>query len=236
MLRDTVQTLRARLGHGPDRTEQGSTMIELLVSMAVFSMAVALAFGAVIQVMQMSNEAQQSSDAQSELRIAVAQIDRQVRSGNVLFSPADEPALLGGCDAVGAFGGTCMRIYTQSNGDQKCVQWQLREDPDAAGTYQLRTRSWDPDWATGVGDVNPWGVVARNLNYDAGTTKAPFTLSRALETGSDVTAYGDRMLVLHIEAIDERRPGHPIAVESSITGRNTSYGYSAGQCTPVPVG
>ena len=216
------------------RDERGSTMIELLVSMAVFSLAVALAFGAVIQVMRMSNEAQQDSDAQSELRLALAQIDRQVRSGNVLFSPAEEPSLLTTCDAVGSFAGTCMRIYTQSNGDQKCVQWQLMEDPDDAGTYQLRTRSWDPNWATGGGDVTPWGVVARGLHYEAGVTPAPFTLSRALETGSDVTAYGDRMLVVHLEATSERRSDHPIAIDSSITGRNTSYGYSAGQCTPVP--
>lgn len=240
MLRDTLRTHRAgraRITAGRDDADRGSTMIELLVSMGIFAMAVALAFGAVVQVMQMSREAQQSSDAQSELRIALAQIDRQVRSGNVLFSPAEEPTIPGvtGCEAIGLFSGTCMRIYTQSNGDQKCVQWQIREDPDALGTYELRTRSWDPDWATGIGVVGSWGVVARNLHYEAGVTEAPFTLSRALETGSDVTAYGDRMLVVHLEATDERRD-HPIATESSITGRNTSYGYSAGQCTPVPTG
>jgi hypothetical protein len=129
-----------------------------------------------------------------------------------------------------------MRIYTQSNGEQRCVQWQVVEDdsPDATeGTYVLRSRSWDPDWASGTGEVTEWGVVARGLHYEHGTTEAPFTLSAALDVGTPVTAYGERMLVLHLESLDTRS-GKAVAIESSITGRNTSYGYSGGQCSPVP--
>jgi prepilin-type N-terminal cleavage/methylation domain-containing protein len=226
MLRD----LRAR-ARDDDR---GLTLTELLVAMAIFSGAVALAFSAVITIMRMSTEAQRSADAAAELRVAIAQIDRQVRSGNVLFSPANETTT--GCSAVGAFAGTCMRIYTQSNGEQRCVQWQVVEDdsPDATeGTYVLRSRSWDPDWASGTGEVTEWGVVARGLHYEHGTTEAPFTLSAALDVGTPVTAYGERMLVLHLESLDTRS-GKAVAIESSITGRNTSYGYSGGQCSPVP--
>lgn len=223
------------------RRQDGLTMIELLVSMIVFSMAVVLAFSAVIIVMQKSSEAQRSADAQTELRLAVAQIDRQVRSGNVLFSPADESEPTS-CQAVGLYSGTCMRIYTQSNGDHKCVQWQLLEDTEALGTYLLRSRTWHPKWYLGLGDVEEWGIVARGLQYDAGSdpaiyapadgdTPPPFTLSSQISTA--VTPYGDRMLVLHLESIDTRRD-HPIAIDSSITGRNTSYGYSGTQCSPVP--
>jgi len=208
-------------------------MVELLVAMSVFSLAVVLAFSAVITVVRQSTQAQRSADAQSELRIALAQIDRQVRSGNVLFSPADEPTWVASCTAVGTYSGTCMRIYTQSNGTQKCVQWQLMPDPAPTatpGTYLLRSRSWAPNWQTG-GTVDGWGVVARGLNYTAGVTPAPFTLSTALATG--VTPYGDRLLQVHLESLDTRRD-HPIAIDSSITGRNTSYGFNSGQCTPPP--
>lgn len=215
----------------------GLTMVELLVAMSVFSMAVVIAFSAIITVVQQSRDAQRSADAQAELRLALAQIDRQVRSGNVLFSPADEDDWVGTCTAVGDYAGTCMRIYTQSNGEQKCVQWQLMVDPDADDpampTYLLRSRTWAPNWATG-GALSDWGTVARGLHYDAGVTPPPFTLSTALGVAGDpVTAYGDRMLVVHLESLDTRR-NVPIAIDSSITGRNTSYGYSSGQCTPVP--
>jgi|GEM_PF-306395 len=219
------------------RDDAGLTMVELLVSMIVFSIAVVLAFSAVILVMQESIKAQQSADAQSELRLALQQIDRQVRSGNVLFSPADE-TVPSDCTPVGSFSGTCMRIYTQSNGAQKCVQWQLVPDPapELPGTWLLQTRSWAPGDTT----ASDWSTVARDLNYvpgddplvyepAEGDTPPPFTLSRALDTGADVTAYGDRMLVVHLESLDERR-GDPITIESSITGRNTSYGYNSGQC------
>lgn len=223
--------------------DKGLTMIELLVAMTVFSIAVVLAFSAVIIVMQKSGDAQRSADAQAELRIALAQIDRQVRSGNVLFSPADE-TVPSDCEGVGSYRGTCMRIYTQSNGEQKCVQWQLMKDLPATttpATYLLRTRSWDPGWATGGGAVSGWGVVARGLHYvdgadpatlEPGDTMPPFTLSTAIVLGG-VTPYGDRMLVVHLESLDTRRD-RPIAIDSSITGRNTSYGYNSGQCSPVP--
>jgi prepilin-type N-terminal cleavage/methylation domain-containing protein len=226
MLRD----LRARAR----RDDRGLTLTELLVAMAIFSGAVALAFSAVITIVRMSTEAQRTADASAELRIAIAQIDRQVRSGNVLFSPANETT--DGCEAVGQFAGTCMRIYTQSNGEQRCVQWQVLEDttPGAReGTHVLRTRSWDPDWISGTSEVTPWSVVARDLHYEPGETDAPFTLSAALDVGTPVTAYGERMLVLHLESVDTRT-GKPVAIDSSITGRNTSYGYSGGQCSPVP--
>lgn len=215
--------------------DRGVTLTELLVSMTVFSMAVALAFSAVITVVRHGSDARRSAEAQAELRVALAQIDRQVRSGNVLFSPAEEPTWVGDCEAVGAFAGTCMRIFTQSNGDHQCVQWQLVADPESTTsppTYLLRTRSWSTDWASG-GSYGAWGVVARGLNYEAGVTEPPFTLSAALDVGTPITAYGERMLVIHLESLDTRR-NEPIEIDSSITGRNTSYGYNAGQCEPVP--
>ena len=204
--------------------DAGMTLIELMVAMVVFSISIAIAFSAVIVVVQKSNDAQQSANAEAELRLALAQIDRQVRSGNVLFSPAAETT--DGCQTVGPAtdqAGTCMRIFTQSNGDEKCVQWQLYADTTDPGSFQLRSRSWQTDWAT-TGQVSDWGVVARGLHLG---TKAPFTLLGA------TTVYNERMLQVHLEVTDERRDT-PVSIDSSLTGRNTSYGYDTDQCFPVP--
>jgi type II secretory pathway pseudopilin PulG len=202
------------------------TLTELLVSMIVFSIAVGMVFSAVILTMGWSRETQQAADAVNELRMGLAQIDRQVRSGNVLFSPEDEDTWISSCQdgGPGSNAGTCMRIFTQANGDEKCVQWQVADD--ASGTGQvLQSRSWSIDWQTS-GAVSPWAVVARDLRWDA-STPMPFTLEGAS------TPYKDRMLRVHIEVMDERQ-GETVEIDSSLTGRNTTYGFDSGQCTPVP--
>jgi type II secretory pathway component PulJ len=204
----------------------GTTMVELLVSMTIFSLAMTVVFGAVILVLRKSADVQKSADASSELRIALALIDRQVRSGNVLFSPAGESAYVSTCTGDAASNsGTCMRIFTQSNGSEKCVQWQVTAaDPAKVGSSTLRTRSWATSWQT-TGDLTGWSTIARGLAITPGTN--PFTLQGA------ATIYKERLLDVRLESYDTRRKTSDV-VESSLSGRNTTYGYSSSQCTPVP--
>lgn len=201
------------------------TLVELLVAMSIFSLCMTIVFGAVITVVRKSDDVQKSADASSALRIAIEQIDRQVRSGNVLFSPALEPAAGNSCTGNAANNtGTCMRVFTQANGPEKCVQWQVLADPAIPSTSILRSRSWTLDWQAS-GNVSAWSTVARGLALVPGTS--PFTLEGAS------TPYKERLLDVHLEAYDARRKTN-IVIESSMAGRNTTYGYNAGQCTPVP--
>lgn len=211
--------------------DAGMTLTELLVAMIIFTVAVSMVFVAIINAMQWSRDTQQSADANTELRHALAQIDRQVRSGNVLFSPSAE-TIPGTCQTVGVTAdqaGSCMRIFTQSNGDEKCVQWQIVLDAAAGdGTSLLQTRSWDRAWTTS-GIVSGWRTVARDLMFDAAgpVDEAPFTLLGAS------TPYNERSLRVHLQTLDKRRD-EPISITSTLTGRNTSYGYDSGECLPVP--
>ena len=200
--------------------ESGLTLVEMLVSMIVFGIAMAIVTGAAIAVVRMSHQAQDSSDAVFAVRQAVDTIDRQVRSGNVLWSPQDEATYVTTCQGMGTNAGSCMRIFTQANGNEKCVQWQMLAD--SSGTYTLRMRSWATTWQTG-GAVTGWGVVARGLTM----SQAPFTLEGA------GTPYDRRLLRVHLAARDART-GHEIPIDQSIAGRNTSFGYDSGQCLPVP--
>lgn len=207
------------------RSDEGMTLVEMLVSMLVFSVAVTLVYGAVIFTMRTMNESQQSSDAVTEARLALATIDRQVRSGNVLYSPANEPALYSGCTADPdplKSAGTCMRIYTQSNGDEKCVQWQVLDDGSGNGTADLRVRSWETTYP--AGDATDWSVAARGLVL---SSDQPFTLLGA------ESPYDERLLRVQIDVRDERTGGTS-SIVSSLAGRNTSYGYDTGRCEPVP--
>ena len=206
------------------REDGGFTLIETLVAMMVFAVAIAMVYTALIKVQKFTADVQGSADANFQLRQAVAVIDRQVRSGNVLYSPANETSP-SSCTASGTSAGTCMRVYTQANGAQRCVQWQVLPDPAKPGTQKLRSRSWSPDWQTDNA-YTPWQTDARNLI--AAPSQPPFTLQGA------VNAYSQRYLVVRFEAKDPRRGNVPAVITDALAGRNTNYGYDSGLCSPAP--
>jgi type II secretory pathway pseudopilin PulG len=206
------------------REDRGTTLVELLVSMSIFGAAMILILGAALTVMRSTKDSEAEAGAMQQARQALAMIDRQVRSGNVLFSPADEVNYVSTCQDLGTRQGSCMRIYTQSNGADKCVQWQVAQISD--GTYRLRMRSWTPTWQT-TGGVTGWSTVANNLQQPT-STSAPFTLD--VGPGG---VYGERLLRVHLVAINPQS-GKPVALDASISGRNTTYGYTGSECLPVP--
>ncbi len=192
--------------------------------MAIFGVVMAVVYQAMISVQKMTGKAQNSATAVSQVRAGLDQIDKQVRSGNVLYSPADEPAFVASCTSAGT-AGTCMRVYTQTNGAQRCVQWQVIADPAHPGTSLLRSRGWAATWMTD-GNVSSWATVARGL------VTTPSTMPFTLQGGA--TAYKSRLLDVRLEAVDARRPGNPVVISASLSGRNTNYGYDTGLCNPVP--
>lgn len=204
--------------------DDGLTLIELVVTMSVLAVAMAVVVSALLGIQTYTRDVQGSVDANFELRQAVAQIDRQVRSGNVLYSPANETEPTT-CTAVGTDAGTCMRVYTQANGAERCVQWQVLPDPADATRSLLRSRSWSPAWQTD-GNYTGWSVQARGLVPAASVP--PFRLAGA------ATASSSRFLVVAFEARDPRRADRPVAITSSVSGRNTNYGYDGGLCAPAP--
>jgi prepilin-type N-terminal cleavage/methylation domain-containing protein len=218
-----MRKLRARLGLATEGDESGFTLVELLITMVVFGLAMTLVTKAVGKVEKFANQAQGSADANGEVRLALDDIDRQVRSGNVLYSPANE-TVPSSCTSTGTDAGTCMRVYTQANGVQRCVQWQLLADPAKPTTSIIRSRSWSPTWQTD-GIFTSWATKARGLLLTPSIP--PFTLQGA------VTSSSSRYLSVRFEAKDPRRPG-AVVLTSALSGRNTNYGFDAGLCNPVP--
>ena len=215
------EAIRRRLRH--TTPDSGTTLTELLVAMIVFGIAMAMIMTAAIAVQKVTKDSEAAADAVFQTRQALATIDKQVRSGNVLFSPADEVTYVSSCEDLGSNQGSCMRIYTQANGSQKCVQWQVFPD---GSTYVLRVRSWTPDWQT-VGGVSAWSVAARGLAQPT-STSAPFTLDT-----DPAGKYGQRLLRVHLVAVNAKS-GKDVALDASISGRNTTYGYTGNECVPVP--
>jgi len=195
----------ARLREGR-RGDKGTTLVELLISMTIFSLALAMVYSVLITVQRQTKDQTSRADSVGNARLALQQIDRQVRSGNVLYNPASETLPLS------------MRVYTQANGDQRCVQWQVFNG-------KLRSRSWSPTWTTD-GQVSAWAIVAHDVVNTTATP--PF----ALQGGS--TAYGSRLADVTLLVKSPTAGGKPVNVTSSLSGRNTAYGYDPGVCNPAP--
>jgi hypothetical protein len=183
----------------------------MLVTMTIFGVVIAMVFSTYTIIANVTQRSVASADAVTQARLGLAQIDRQVRSGNVLFDPALETLPMS------------MRIYTQSNGADKCVQWQVVN-------RQLRYRSWTPDWQT-TGNVTAWRTVANQIDNDTSvaTTERPFKLE------GSTTQYGSRLVDVTLYTKASTAPvSQRVMVSSSLSGRNTIYGYDAGVCSPVP--
>ncbi|MCY7366410.1 MAG: prepilin-type N-terminal cleavage/methylation domain-containing protein, partial [Frankiaceae bacterium] len=79
----------ARLREGR-RGDKGTTLVELLISMTIFSLALAMVYSVLITVQRQTKDQTSRADSVGNARLALQQIDRQVRSGNVLYNPASE--------------------------------------------------------------------------------------------------------------------------------------------------
>lgn len=220
-MRDHLQRRRAR---GRLAGDSGVTLIELLISMTVFSIILAGVYSVLFTVQRQTADETARADSVGDARLSLQVIDRQVRSGNVLYSPAAEsiPGLSAAdqCTPSGTSAGSCMRVFTQANGTEKCVQWQV-----LTSSKILRTRSWSPTWVTD-GLVSGWSVSARNVVNTA--TSPAFSLS-----GGN---YGARLVDLTLKVKAPRARGNAVDVVSSLSGRNTAYGFDPGVCTPIPPG
>ncbi|MDP9072503.1 MAG: hypothetical protein M3N68_14710 [Actinomycetota bacterium] len=187
--------------------ERGLTVVELVVTMAVLAVVVPMAL-TLLDTVQRGVVAQQSrSDSTDQARLAAQQVDRQIRSGNVLYQPES--------------GGMSLRVYTQANASQKCVQWRVLG-------RQLQWRSWTTTWLVD-GDVSPWRVAADDV---VNANVVPPVPVFALDTSQ--VEFGQRIMRVSILVNDSERAGRPVRIDLSVTGRNTQSGSAASACSDVP--
>jgi len=94
------------------------TLVEVTVAMSIMSI-VLLVFTSVLASVQRGVVAQDTlSQTLDQTRLALQQLDREMRSGNVLYDPALEnaPAASGGIPSCsGCLPGYTLRVYTQTN-------------------------------------------------------------------------------------------------------------------------
>jgi prepilin-type N-terminal cleavage/methylation domain-containing protein len=214
------------------RSQDGFTLVEMLVAMAIMSIVLAV-FGTVFASVQntaMKEDALGQSNDQ--IRLAIYEIDREMRSGNVIYDPSLEnaassvPGHIASC--TGCLPNYSMRIYTQTNANTRtggdaagfeCVMWQV----DAS--QELLVRSWPPEQPE---DASAWRVVATGIvnrvnnqpafSLDPDPLKGGRTLNVTLQSNNDITHF----------------PKNTVTEQDAFTGRNTSYGFPVSVCQQAP--
>jgi type II secretory pathway component PulJ len=200
--------------------EAGTTLIEISMTMLLLGVVMTMFLAFVSSIQNATGRQEARVERNDEVRLALAQLDREIRSGNVLYDPSSETNVSG--DVVP---GMSLRIYTQAdapnrNPGNQCSQWRITN-----GVIQTRR------WATAdpSGSVTPWWTVAHNI---VNRTVSPQVPAFALDTSS--TSYGSRLMKIRLVVDRPDDSAGTQEVDLSLTGRNTQYKYPLDICSVVP--
>src|SRR5438094_5740015 len=105
-------------------SESGMTLLELIIGMMLLSIVVSIFMTVFMSVETSFGRQSDRSQSNDQARLAVEEIDREVRSGNLLYDPSLESNSL-----YGIYPGMSLRVYTQTNApsrdpSNRCVQWR----------------------------------------------------------------------------------------------------------------
>jgi prepilin-type N-terminal cleavage/methylation domain-containing protein len=190
--------------------ERGMTLVEMMVTMTILGIALAIFLSVLFSVQRGVVLQERRSARNDQARLAIQALDRELRSGNLIYDPASE--------SVPYYS---LRIYTQSNAPTRgitCVQWLLDQE-------KLKTRQWvpyDPSTATS------WRTVAE------GIVNRTVTPNVQLFTVDPDPYKGGRTIQVTLLVNDDyaNHPEQTIRLQAALTGRNTTYGILQNACTP----
>lgn len=202
--------------------EHGFTLPELLFAMMILSIVLVAFLTTLTSVQRSAARQDYLSRANDGARLAVEQLDREIRSGNVLYDPAGEA----GYSSFPV--GYTLRIYTQTNASTRtpnpgymCAIWTINDDGE------LIKNLWPPlDPASATG----WRVVTDGVVNRSSSPPVPaFVLDPDPNKGGRTV---DIQLLISPDA--ENSFSNTVQVETSSTGRNTSYGFPEDVCSDTP--
>jgi prepilin-type N-terminal cleavage/methylation domain-containing protein len=205
------------------RSEEGYTLIEMTTAMTILAL-VSVIYLAVMASVQKDFERQSDrSFDNDQARLAVEHLDREIRSGNVLYDPSLEND-----PGNGVYPGMSLRIYTQTNANirnpgNRCVQWRVLGG-------ELQRRDWATTWQVD-GNVTPWRVVAENIVNQPNPPNPPTVPVFGLDPDPNK---GGRTIVVTLLVNEDPDSGSAVRIDHSLTGRNTQYGYPNNICAVIP--
>jgi len=199
------------------------TLVELMVTIAILSVVMAIFIPTMISVQTAFGRQEDRSQSNDQARLAIEELDREIRSGNVLYDPASENDA-----ADGIYPGMSLRIYTQTNATtrtpgNRCVQWRVY-------LGELQSRYWSSTWETD-GIVSDWRLIADHIVNQPNPPTPPAT--PAFLKDPDPAKAG-RTIIVTLQVQEKASSGRTVQVQASLTGRNTEYGYPNSVCADIP--
>jgi prepilin-type N-terminal cleavage/methylation domain-containing protein len=178
--------------------EAGLTLVELMISMLVFSIFLTILLSSILGVTKAATQAQVIARAASGTLSVFQNFDREIRYADAINYPG---AGTGGARYVE------FRIPAVSSGTNAiCKQWRF--DP---GTGLLQSRQWF--------DVAPFSIpvwaTRLSVVFDDGGSTYPFAVSAAQRSGSAM-----QQLTLTLDAGNANQRG--AAISSNFVARNSS--------------
>jgi prepilin-type N-terminal cleavage/methylation domain-containing protein len=207
------------------RSEDGMTITELMVAAAVMAVVLSIFLTVLVSMQKSFGRQTARSVSVDQARLAAEELDREIRSGNVLYDPGTENDPLH--DIAPSMS---LRIYTQTNSNTRgtpgfrCVQWRITSD------NALQRRDWTVNWRDEPDVlVSSWRVVADHiLNRSVTPTIPAFTLD------TSQASFGNRIVKIRIVSNVTGSSAQNVEVDESVTGRNTEFGYPNGVCADIP--
>lgn len=189
----------------------GVSLVEVMVTLGLLGLVLAIFSTAMVSMFGSVHTAERRSESNDAVRLAMQELDRQMRSGNVIRDPSLEvPA------------GMSLRIYTQTNAptateENRCVQWRVLDE-------RLQTRAWPHD---NPAAATTWRTVAEHIyNEVRGRT--------AFEFDDDQPGFGQRIVRVSFVVNRDERAGSDSEVSASLTGRNVQFGFPLTLCETIP--
>jgi type II secretory pathway pseudopilin PulG len=206
------------------RSEGGITLVEMLISLSLLALVMAIFLPTLFSVQSGFEREADRSSSNDQARLAVEELDREIRSGNVLYDPALE--VLDQTNDI--YPGMSLRIYTQTNAvtrnpGNRCVQWRV-----SGG--ELQRRDWATTWKTD-GNVGLWHPVADHIVNQPSPPTPPVV--PVFQIDPDLNK-GGRTIIVNIIVNENPSSGSDVRITASVTGRNTEYGYPTTVCSEIP--
>lgn len=193
------------------------TMVEMAVALGLLSVVLTIFLTMLVSIQSALSRQTSRSQSNDQARIAVQELDREIRSGNVLYDPSAEndPTHF-------IYPGMALRIYTQANAPtretaslpgERCVQWRIKYST-ATSAYQLQRREWAQSGGFPVsGSDTPWQVIVSSvMNRAVSPQKPAFSVDP-----------NKRIVNIALLANNNSQRGNVVELDTTVEGRNTTY-------------